>query len=60
MKLTYTCHICKIERPDVFISVLTKQIEGMPKGTEQNIRYCNDNPGCIEGAKTFSFFNTEA
>ncbi|GAH42210.1 unnamed protein product, partial [marine sediment metagenome] len=23
----------------------------------QNIRYCNDRPACIKGAKEFSFFN---
>jgi len=24
-------------------------------GSQQNIRYCNDRPACIEGAKEFSF-----
>ena len=52
----WTCHICKKERPDECISVLTKPlvIKGKTVG-EQNIRYCNDRPSCIEGAKTFSF-----
>ena len=54
---TWTCHICKRERSDDKISVLTKPaiINGRVVG-EQNIRYCNDNPACIEGAQHFSFF----
>ncbi len=54
--LTWKCHICGEERPDASISVLTKPlvINGMQCGN-QNIRYCNDNPACIEGAKDFSF-----
>ncbi len=54
---TWPCHICKRERPDDKISVLTKPlvINGRVVG-EQNIRYCNDNPACIEGAQHFSFF----
>ena len=55
--LTWKCHICKEERPDSKISVLTKPmtINGQACG-EQNIRYCNDRPACIEGANEFSFF----
>ncbi len=51
--LTWTCHICGKERPDAKISVLSKPliISGRICG-EQNIRYCNDNPGCREKAKT--------
>ncbi len=59
MKLfdTWKCHICGEERPDERISVVTKPliINGKTVG-EQNIRYCNDRPACIEGAKEFSFF----
>ena len=61
MKLpdTWKCHICGEERPDEKISVLSKPImingQVVPGG-EQNIRYCNDRPVCIEGAKEFSFF----
>ena len=53
---TWTCHICKRERPDDRISVLTKPlvINGQAIG-QQNIRYCNDNPACIEGAQHFDF-----
>ena len=52
----WACHICGEDRPDERISVLTKPllINGQQVG-EQNIRYCNDRPGCIEGAKTFDF-----
>lgn len=54
---SWKCHICGRERPDEKISVLTKPviIKGQACG-EQNIRYCNDRPECIEGAKEFSFF----
>ena len=56
---TWKCHICGEERPDAKISVLTKPliINGqVVPGGQQNIRYCNDRPACIEGAKEFSFF----
>lgn len=57
--LTWECHICGEERPDDKISVVTKPlvINGqVVPGGEQNIRYCNDRPACIEAAKDFSFF----
>jgi len=56
---TWKCHICGEERPDDKISVLTKPlvINGVPiSGGQENIRYCNDKPACVEGAKEFSFF----
>ncbi|MBA7606561.1 hypothetical protein ES703_13711 [subsurface metagenome] len=59
---TWKCHICGEERPDDKISVLTKPlvIKGVPvSGGQENIRYCNDRPACIEGAKDFSFFKSE-
>ena len=54
---TWTCHICKEERPDDKISVLSKPmvINGQTVGT-QNIRYCNDKPECIQKAQGFDFF----
>lgn len=54
--LTWECHICGEERPDAAISVLSKPmiVNGQRVG-QQNIRYCNDKPECIEGAKKFSF-----
>lgn len=56
-KLTWTCHICKRERPDDKISVVSKAIliNGRPAGM-QNIRYCNDNPTCIAAAPKYDFF----
>ncbi len=51
---TWTCHICGAERPDDKISVLSKPT--MMDGVTQNIRYCNDKPGCVEEAKTFDLF----
>ena len=57
--LTWKCHICHEERPDDKISVLSKPIiingQVVPGG-QQNIRYCNDRPACIEGAEGFSFY----
>lgn len=59
--LTWTCHICKEERPDAKISVLTKPVENewaklVGGKVEQNVRYCNDRPSCIEGAKSYTHF----
>ena len=56
---TWKCHVCGEERPDDKISVLSKPIiinGQVVSGGQQNIRYCNDRPACIEGAKEFSFF----
>lgn len=56
--LKWTCHICGRERPDDKISVLTKPlIMGGKVVGEQNIRYCNDSPECVEKAKEFSHFD---
>ncbi len=50
----WTCHICRTKRPDARISVLSKPVASMPSLTG-TVRYCNDRPGCVEGAKTFTF-----
>jgi hypothetical protein len=49
--LTWTCHICKKERPDHLISVITKPLffEGRRMG-DFNIRYCNDSKRCQQKA----------
>lgn len=49
--LTWTCHVCGRERPDERISVWTteKLIGNVP--IKQNVRYCNDSPACLEGAR---------
>jgi hypothetical protein len=59
--LTWICHICGRERPDDKISVYSSRVEtinGKPIEAEvtQNVRYCNDNPDCIEKSTTYSFF----
>lgn len=56
MELTWTCHICKRERPDNKISVFSKPliVDGQELG-KQNIRHCNDNLGCCQKAREFSF-----
>jgi len=43
--LTWHCEICKKEREDSKISVLTYQLEGL-EGAERNLKYCNDNQDC--------------
>ena len=56
--LSWKCHVCGEDRPDAQISVFKRDVGvdgGMPAGTMMNVRYCNDNPKCVEGAKTFSF-----
>lgn len=61
-RLTWTCHICGDTKPDDKISVFSKPliIDGVDTGGQQNIRYCNDNQQCIDGAKDFSFFKEES
>jgi hypothetical protein len=48
--LTWTCHVCGKERPDDKISVHSKTVTMNNVPITQNVRYCNDNPECIEGA----------
>lgn len=61
--LFWTCHICKKERPDAKISVKSVDVSvehELPKGTmQENIRYCNDNPDCIEKVKHFKLLKRE-
>ena len=53
--LTWTCHICKEERPDRFISVWAHQrtLGDSDVVITENVRFCNDRPACLEGAQTF-------
>lgn len=58
--LTWTCHICKQERPDNKISVFTRRVPMNGLGdvfVTENIRHCNDNLECVDGAKTYTHFN---
>lgn len=55
--MTWTCHVCKEERPDDKISVYSKDIP-LFKGrvqARQNVRYCNDRKQCIDGAPKVVF-----
>jgi len=58
---TWKCHICGCQRPDAEISVLKQDFSkeyGLPVGTwTYNVRYCNDKPECLEGAKNFRLKN---
>ena len=49
---SWKCMICDEERPDQFISVLSKPI---PYG-QYNIRYCNDRQACRDGAEKKELF----
>lgn len=57
--LTWTCHICGKERKDEDIAVRknTRLFKGLE--IEENVRYCRDDPQCVEASKTFSFFPEE-
>ena len=61
--ITWTCHICKRERPDEKISVYRSDISvdfGLSQNlVHQNVRYCNDNQQCIEKVKTFRFITVK-
>ena len=52
--LTWTCHICKEERPDDKISVFKRDLNLRGIIITENVRYCNDRPACIDGAKLYS------
>jgi len=56
--LTWHCDICGKERPDAQISVwkvdITPPGSPLPPWTiSRNVKYCNDNPACKEGAENW-------
>jgi len=54
--LTWRCDICHRERPDASISVHKVDIgpKHLPPGTvTRNVKYCNDNPACKQGAENW-------
>ena len=57
--MKWTCHICKKERDDHLIEVISIDVSsehGLPPGTiRNNVRYCMDNPVCKELARDFRF-----
>ena len=59
--LSWTCHICKRERPDTQILVYRSDVSGehsLPTGTMfQSVRYSSDNPDCTDKARTFRFLD---
>jgi hypothetical protein len=53
---TWTCHVCKEERPDRFISVFKRA--GMLADRfpiTENVRYCNDREDCRRRAPEVHF-----
>ncbi len=53
-EITWICEVCKRERPDKAISVHTVDLSeafGIASTCQRNIKYCNDNKRCHEGAK---------
>ncbi len=47
--LTWNCGVCRKERPDEKISVRSYPMKTL-SGATINLKYCNDNDDCIEGA----------
>lgn len=58
--MTWTCHVCGKVRPDERISVHSTTTTYHGITMQQNVRYCNDNPGCVEGAKKVTFLKADA
>jgi hypothetical protein len=58
--MTWSCHICKEERPDRFISVMKHHSYLRGIEIQQNVRYCNDRPDCIHAAQSFRFVKEPA
>jgi hypothetical protein len=61
--LTWKCAICGLERPDEKISVFKVDIgpRDLPTGTVvRNVKYCNDNPRCYDGARNWNEENFRA
>ena len=50
-ELTWRCDICGQERPGAAISVHKVDLHPEQPGiVVRNVKYCNDNPTCFEGA----------
>lgn len=59
MRDTWICHVCGKERPDERISVYSTKKLYHGVEIQENVRYCNDRPSCVEGAKDVHFINEE-
>lgn len=57
MTITWSCHVCGLERPDAQISVHKRRLRSRSTGIEvgENVRYCNDNPSCVAAAPSHRF-----
>jgi hypothetical protein len=59
--LTWTCHICRRERPDAQIAVWEHQRSlpylgpGHAVNFHEYVRFCRDDAACRERAKAFHF-----
>ncbi len=53
--LEWRCHICNRLRPDDRISVYSRIVTVQGISITENVRHCNDNPECVEGAKEKSW-----
>lgn len=55
----WRCDVCHKTRPDEFISVYKRpyKFTDFPGGITMvlNVKYCNDNPACVAGAKQVDF-----
>jgi hypothetical protein len=59
MKDSWKCHVCGKERLDNKISVYSTTVYSQSNiPITQNVRYCNDNPDCIEGARHVNFLGS--
>lgn len=58
--LTWTCHVCKEERPDAKIGVHSEKriLNGVEFQT--NVRYCVDRESCRDGARDVDFLKGAA
>lgn len=58
--LTWTCHVCGDERPDLSIAVFKRDVStdhGLPIGSMfTNVRHCSDRPKCRAGAEGVQWF----
>ena len=48
--LTWRCEICKEERPDNRINVMSYFLKSLG-GATRNLKYCNDKEECLKEAK---------
>lgn len=58
--LTWSCHVCGEIRSDDKISVYSREVDLDGIKIKQNVRYCNDRPACIEGAKNVDWLRGPA